>query len=432
MWDNTDKLEFQSKEEIKAFQSIALQKQISYLYANSPFYKNLFNTHNINPSTIKSVSDLSQIPTTSKTDLDKNNSSFQCVATNKIVEYVTTSGTIGNSIIIALTKNDLDRLAYNEKRSLEIAGVTSNDIVQLTTTLDKMFMAGMAYYTGAISLGASVIRSGISNPSPQWKIISRFNPTVTITVPSFLYKLAKFGSSNNISPNDSSLKKAICIGEPIRNKNFTPNKLQQKINSQWNIELYSTYASTEMMTAFTECRAQKGGHQLPELIIVEILNDNGTPVADGQLGEVTVTPLGVEGTPVLRYQTGDLARAYFDKCECGRNTLRLGPVEGRKNQMIKFKGTTLFPQSIEEVLQSFDEIGNYVIEISKNTIDTDNIRIYIADDLSDQFVKNLKLEFADNIRVTPEIEKVSTSILAKMLYTEGARKPMKIRDIRIN
>jgi len=293
-------------------------------------------------------------------------------------------------------------------------------------------MAGMAYYTGAISLGASVIRSGISNPSPQWKIISRFNPTVTITVPSFLYKLAKFGSSNNISPNDSSLKKAICIGEPIRNKNFTPNKLQQKINSQWNIELYSTYASTEMMTAFTECRAQKGGHQLPELIIVEILNDNGTPVADGQLGEVTVTPLGVEGTPVLRYQTGDLARAYFDKCECGRNTLRLGPVEGRKNQMIKFKGTTLFPQSIEEVLQSFDEIGNYVIEISKNTIDTDNIRIYIADDLSDQFVKNLKLEFADNIRVTPEIEKVSTSILAKMLYTEGARKPMKIRDIRIN
>ena len=432
MWDNTDKLEFQSKEEIKAFQSIALQKQISYLYANSPFYKNLFNTHNINPSTIKSVSDLSQIPTTSKTDLDKNNSSFQCVATNKIVEYVTTSGTIGNSIIIALTKNDLDRLAYNEKRSLEIAGVTSNDIVQLTTTLDKMFMAGMAYYTGAISLGASVIRSGISNPSPQWKIISRFNPTVTITVPSFLYKLAKFGSSNNISPNDSSLKKAICIGEPIRNKNFTPNKLQQKINSQWNIELYSTYASTEMMTAFTECRAQKGGHQLPELIIVEILNDNGTPVADGQLGEVTVTPLGVEGTPVLRYQTGDLARAYFDKCECGRNTLRLGPVEGRKNQMIKFKGTTLFPQSIEEVLQSFDEIGNYVIEISKNTIDTDNIRIYIADDLSDQFVKNLKLEFTDNIRVTPEIEKVSTSILAKMLYTEGARKPMKIRDIRIN
>ncbi len=430
MRSNEDKLDFKSKEEIKASQEIALQKQILYLYANSPFYKNLFDTHKIDPSSIKNISDLSQIPATSKNDLDKNNNNFQCVPSNKIVEYVTTSGTLGDPIIIALTKNDLDRLAYNEKRSLQIAGVTGNDIVQLTTTLDKMFMAGMAYYTGTISLGASVIRSGISNPSPQWKIISRFNPTVTITVPSFLYKLAKFGSSNGINPNESSLKKAICIGEPIRNKDFTPNKLQQKIIGQWNIELYSTYASTEMMTAFTECSEQKACQQLPELIIVEILDDNGKPVEDGQLGEVTVTPLGVEGTPVLRYRTGDLARAYSDKCGCGRNTIRLGPVEGRKNQMMKFKGTTLFPQSIEEVLQSFDEIGNYVIEISKNTIDTDSIRIYVADNISDKLVKNIKLELADTIRVTPELKRVTKTILASMLHPEGARKPMRIRDNR--
>ena len=429
MWSNVDK-DFKSKEEIKALQKIALQKQIAYLYANSHFYKNLFDTHKINPSSIKNISDLSQIPTTSKSDLDKNNNNFQCVPANKIVEYVTTSGTLGNPIIIALTKNDLERLAYNEKRSLQIAGVTGNDVVQLTTTLDKMFMAGMAYYTGTISLGASVIRSGISKPFSQWKIISKFSPTVTITVPSFLYKLAKFGWSNSINPNESSLKKAICIGEPIRNKDFTPNKLQQKIVDQWNIELYSTYASTEMMTAFTECSEQKGGHQLPELIIVEILDNNGIPVEDGQLGEVTVTPLGVEGTPVFRYRTGDLARAYSDRCGCGRNTLRLGPVEGRKNQMIKFKGTTLFPQSIEEVLHSFDEVGNYVIEISKNTIDTDSIRVYLTDSISNELIKNIKLEFADTIRVTPEIEMVTKTTLASMLYPEGSRKPMKIRDNR--
>ncbi len=430
MWSNEDKLDFKTKEEIETAQETALQKQIRYLYANSPFYKKLFDDHAINPNSIKTINDLTKIPTTSKNDLDRHNGDFLCVPKQSIVEYVTTSGTLGSPITIALTKNDLDRLAYNEKRSLEIAGITDNDTIQITTTLDKMFMAGMAYYTGAVLLGATVIRSGIGSPAPQWKTIDRFKPTVAIAVPSFLYKLASFGLANNITPNTTSLKKAICIGEPIRNNDFTFNKLHQKISDKWDIQLHSTYASTEMMTAFTECDAQKGGHQIPELIILEILDKDGLPVADGEIGEVTVTPLGIEGTPVLRYKTGDLSRAYLAKCSCGRNTLRLGPIEGRKNQMIKLKGTTVFPQSLEEVLQSFDSIEHYVIEISNSTLDTDNIRVYLSDILSDEFEKTIQKHFVDAIRVTPEIKRISNSLLLSMLHPEGARKPKKIIDIR--
>jgi len=315
---------------------------------------------------------------------------------------------------------------------LGIAGIDDLDTIQITTTLDKMFMAGMAYYMGAISLGASVIRSGIGKPAPFWATISKFNPTVTIAVPSFLYKIANYGLLNDINPDSSSIKKAICIGEPIRNKDFSPNKLHQKISEKWDIQLLSTYASTEMMTAFTECDAKVGGHQLPELIILELLDNEGRPVANGELGEVTITPLGVEGMPVLRYRTGDLARSYSNKCSCGRNTTRLGPIEGRKNQMIKLKGTTLFPQSIEEVLQSFEEIENYVIEISKSSLDTDHIKIYISEDVNNNLLNNIQELFSNTIRVTPETIRIKNGLLMKMLFPEGTRKPKKIIDNRNN
>ncbi len=425
-------LDYNSKKEIKAAQETALQKQIEYLYVNSPFYKNLFEVNNIDYRKIVSLEDLVQIPTTDKKDLEQNNDSFLCVSKRKIVEYVTTSGTLGSPIAIALTKNDLDRLAYNEHRSLGIAGISDLDTIQITTTLDKMFMAGMAYYMGAVSLGASVIRSGIGKSAPLWDTISKFKPTVTIAVPSFLYKFANYGLLHNIDPNGSSIKKAICIGEPIRNKDFSPNKLHQKISEKWDIQLFSTYASTEMMTAFTECDAKVGGHQLPELIILELLDKEGRPVANGELGEVTITPLGVEGMPVMRYRTGDLARSYTDKCTCGRNTTRLGPIEGRKNQMIKLKGTTLFPQSIEEVLQSFEEIENYVIEISKSSLDTDHIKVYISENVSTKLINNIEELFSNTIRVTPEIIRVTNNFLRGLLFPEGTRKPKKIIDNRNN
>jgi phenylacetate-CoA ligase len=430
MWQKLDSLDYKSKEEINLAQEIALQKHLQYLNTHSTFYKAIFKSHKIDISTIKTIADLALIPTTTKGDFEIDNEAFQCVPNVKVVELVTTSGTSGRSITIALTKNDLDRLTYNEKRSLELAGIRKEDTIQITTTLDKLFMAGMAYYMGSVAIGATVIRSGIGNPNAQWDNILRFKPTATIAVPSFLYKLANYGLRKDINPNNSSLKKAICIGEPIRNADFSPNKMNQKISDNWDLDLYSTYASTEMMTAFTECESQKGGHQLPELIIVEILDDNGLPVKEGALGEVTVTPLGVEGMPVLRYKTGDLARAYYGKCDCGKNTTRLGPVEGRKNQMIKFKGTTVFPQSIEDVLHAFDEVEHHVIELITSSLDTDLVRVYIPDTVSDALLSTIKRHFAESIRVTPDIKRIEKKILMGMLFPEGTRKPKKFVDNR--
>ena len=159
--------EFESNDSIKLQQNVLLKKHIEYLASRSPYYKRLFKDHSIDHEKIKEKQDLRSIPSTTKEDLEKFNSDFLCVDNEEICEYVTTSGTLGNPISIALSKSDLARLTYNEKRALEIGGISREDIVQITATLDKRFMAGMAYYLGSTDIGAAVIRTGIGNPGFQ-------------------------------------------------------------------------------------------------------------------------------------------------------------------------------------------------------------------------------------------------------------------------
>jgi phenylacetate-CoA ligase len=425
-----DNREFDSQESIESLQTKLLLKHVSYVVSNSPYYKRIFKESSLSKDSINSLSDLKKIPTCTKEDLEQYNDDFHCVSQKEIIEYVTTSGTLGKPISISLSKNDLERLSYNEARALKIGGVDDSDVIQITTTLDKRFMAGMAYYLGATSIGAAVIRTGIGNPGFQWENILRFKPQTLIAVPSFIYKLSSYAISNGINPNLSEVKKAICIGEPIRNADFSPNKLNDKIRKNWNIDLYSTYASTEMATAFTECKAKQGGHLIPELLIVEILDDDGNEVAPGEIGEVTVTPLGVEAMPLLRFRTGDLARVHNEPCSCGRNTLRLSPVEGRKQQMIKLKGTTIFPQSIENILQGFDSIDVHVLELCDSELGTDHVKIYLSDALPKKEVVDILSALKSALRVSPEIIQISHDQLVSKLFPPGSRKPQRIIDNR--
>ncbi|MFN3405217.1 MAG: phenylacetate--CoA ligase family protein [Cytophagaceae bacterium] len=424
-------IEFKSREEIKAFQEAELKKLIQYVNQNSVFYKELFAKHKINPQAINSLEDLAKIPTTSKYDLNQRNNDFICVNPVRIIDYVTTSGTLGDPVTFALTDKDLDRLAYNEAISFLCTGCNENDVLQLMTTIDRRFMAGLAYFLGARKLGAGIVRVGSGIPELQWDTIKRLNPTALIAVPSFLLKLIEYAEANGIDYNATSIKKAICIGEPIRNEDFSYNTLGQKITEKWNLRLFSTYASTEMVTAFTECQAGQGGHHHPELIIVEFLDDDELPVKEGEEGEVVITTLGVEGMPLIRFKTGDICRANYEKCSCGRTSLRLGPIVGRKNQMLKYKGTTLYPPALYDLLNDIQYVENYVVEVFTNSIGTDEILIRVGTNhASDALEKEIKDHFRAKLRVAPMIKFEPVELIQKIQMPDTSRKPIKFFDRR--
>ncbi|MBX2965391.1 MAG: AMP-binding protein [Cyclobacteriaceae bacterium] len=423
-------IEFAPADEIQTLQADKLVLLLKYVSENSPFYKKLFREHGVDIHAIKHTDDLVKIPVTTKDDIQLFNWDFLCIDRKNVAEYTSTSGTLGKPVTIALSANDLERLAYNEAISFTCADGSADEVYQLMLTLDRQFMAGIAYYEGIRKLGAGLVRVGPGLPAMQWETIGRLNPTVLVGVPSFVVKLLEYAKEQNIDFNKTSVKKITCIGESIRYADFKPNVLAQKITAQWNVHLYGTYASTEMQTAFTECRYGQGGHHHPELLIVELLDDNNNPVKDGEPGEVTITTLGVEAMPLIRYKTGDIAVAHHAPCACGRTTLRVGPITGRKQQMLKLKGTTVYPPAIFDILNQQSEIHDYAIEAFTGTLGTDELKIYMVSELPGQneAVNRLETIFQSRLRVTPTVQIVEPETLEKI---RGAgRKVQKFIDSR--
>lgn len=421
-------IHFSSPEEIKRYQEERLREMVGYVSRNSPYYRRIFAQSGIDPGSVRTAEDLAGLPVTTKEDLQRHSGEFVCVPVGEIADYVTTSGTLGEPVTFALTESDLRRLAYNEALSFATAGCTGGDIIQLMTTIDRRFMAGLAYFLGARELGCGVVRVGNGIPELQWDTINRVKPTACIVVPSFLVKLIEYAEANGIDYRSSSLRRAICIGEALRNSDFSLNTLGARIRGRWDtLELFSTYASTEMQVSFTECGYKCGGHLQPELTIVELLDEENRPVPDGGCGEVTVTTLGVTGMPLLRFKTGDICEAHREKCRCGRNTMRLSPVFGRKGQMIKFKGTTLYPPAIFDVLDNISEVKNYVVEVSTGELGTDQITVRLhSSDRSEEFVKQVKDTFRAKIRVAPDVIFDSGENILKIQTPLMSRKSKKI------
>ena len=405
-----------------------LKKQLSYALANSPFYKKRFADCKIDIEAIQSYEEFRKIPITTKEDLQNYNQDFIAVRKDEIIDYVTTSGTLGNPVSFALNEADLDRLAENERQSFEMVGVRKSSVVQLTTTLDRRFMAGMAYFLGLRKLGAGIVRTGSGLPGLQWESIERFQPDFLVAVPSFLLKMIDFARQNGIDYKSSSIKAVVCIGEPLRNPDFSLNSLGQKLKDLWDIELFSTYASTEMGTAFTECEFHKGNHSLPDLIFSEVLDENQNPVEPGEIGELVVTPLQTQTMPLVRFATGDMVKFYGENCDCVRKSIRISTPVGRKKQMIKLKGTTLYPQQIINLLTAFQSLKIFIIEASLNENQTDEILIRIPNDFAE--TSKLQEHLQAGLKVKVSLEKTSVEEIEKLKFPKESRKPKLFHDFR--
>ncbi len=425
-------IEYQPLDVIKKYQEVRLCETMEYLNAKSPFYSKMFNDNHIDIERIKTIESLQDIPFTEKKDLQLYNEDFICVQKEKIIDYITTSGTLGDPVTFACSEKDLQRLAYNEKISFICAGLRPGNIMQLMTTIDKRFMAGLAYFLGIRDLGASIIRVGNGIPELQWDTIRRIKPDTILCVPSFILRLIQYAEEHGIDYKNSTIRRIIGIGEGLRDQNFNLNLLGKKIKEKWDVQLFATYSSTEMSATFPECEYGCGGHHHPELIIVEIIGEDDAPVKDGEVGEVVITTLGVETMPLLRFRTGDMASIHTEPCRCGRKSFRISPLVGRKNNMIKLKGTTLYPPAIFDVLDNTEYVENYVVYIDYNSTGTDEVLVKIGLRHTPEFdvVKELKDRFRARIRVAPEIEISPVEIIQKTNFPATSRKPVKLIDNR--
>ena len=188
-----------------------------------------------------------------------------------------------------------------------------------------------------------------------------------------------------------------------------------------------------MSATFSECQFGLGGHIHPELIIIEIIGEDGLPVPDGQVGEVVATTLGVEAMPLLRFRTGDMAAKRIEQCPCGRNSFRLTPIVGRKHNLIKLKGTTIYPPAINDVLDNTDYVQNYVVIVRQSDAGTDEVLVKVGLKHEVENVeKDLKERFRARLRVAPLVEVLPVDTIQQINFPAQSRKPIKFIDERVH
>jgi phenylacetate-CoA ligase len=299
--------------------------------------------------------------------------------------------------------------------------------VLAAVAMDRCFIAGLAYWLGLRELGCAVARVGPASPMLVLEMIERVQPTAIVAVPSFLRVVAEKARETGFDLKSCPVKKAICIGEPVRDQALALNASGRTIAAAWGARVYSTYGVTEFGNSLCECDAGAGGHLHTDQLHLEVLDDEGQAVADGEVGEVVGTTFGVEAMPLIRYRTGDCAALYRGPCACGRATPRIGPIVGRKHQKLKFKGASLFPSTLQAVLEQAEGVDAFVIIARAESELSDSVEVLVHGGAS---VAALREALRARSKIAPQIRQVSIAEIDALQMPPRARKRRTFVDLR--
>ena len=374
-WDKL--IETMDRESLERLQCERLTETLARA-RQAPFYAALYGKNGVQG--LSSLRDLSRLPFTTKADLrDGFPYGFLAVPLERIVRLHSSSGTTGNPTVIYHTDKDIETWGSLVARCMYAAGMRRTDVFQNMMGYG-LFTGGLGFHYGAEKLGAMTIPIGTGTSKRQIWFMLNFKTTVIHILPSYALRLATHVEEMGLDPRkDFSLRMAFVGAEPHT------EETRRRIERTWNIRAYNSYGLSEMCgpgVAF-ECPAQSGMHIWEDQFVVEIIDpDSGKNLPDGECGELVLTSIAREGTPLVRYRTRDLTRIIPGPCSCGRTHRRIDRIRGRSDDMLIINGVNVFPMQIEQSLMRLPGIGNnYLIEIhDENYMDRLHISVEMAAD----------------------------------------------------
>ena len=360
--------------DLKELQERKLRALIHLAYEYSPFYRKKFKEHGINPWDIKGLSDLSKLPFTKKQDL-RDNYPFGMFAVplSQVVRFHASSGTTGKPTVVGYTQNDIDAWVECLARGLISCGVTRNDIMQIAYGYG-LFTGGLGFHYAAERIGATVLPISAGNTRRQIELMKDLKTTVIACTPSYMLYLTEVAEKSGISiEKDTKLKKGIFGAEPWS------EETRKRIEEKTGIDAYDVYGTSELSgPLFTECEEKCGIHIWGDHFLIEIVDENGEAVGEGEKGELVVTTLSKEALPLIRWKTGDITIMEEEKCACGRTHPRIMRILGRADDMIIVRGVNVFPSQIEHVLMQIPEVGeHYMIYLDRDVNGLDEMTIQV-------------------------------------------------------
>ncbi|HOU71719.1 MAG TPA: phenylacetate--CoA ligase [Methanothrix sp.] len=372
------KYELMAREELEALQLRRLKSVAEKVYKNVPFYQKKFQEAGVAPEEIKSLADISRLPTTRKQDL-RDNYPFGLFAVprEEVVRVHASSGTTGKPTVVGYTAKDIENWSDLMARDFVMVGVEKKDIFQNAVNYG-FFTGGLGVHYGIERMGAMAVPSGVGNTERQLEIMMDFGVTVLHCTPSYALYLAETAKARGVV---EKLNLRIgCFGaEPWSDES------RRELEEALNIKAYDSYGLSEMMgpgVAF-ECQEQDGLHIWEDHFLIEILDKDEQPCAPGEPGELVITSLTKEAMPLIRYHTGDVTYIMEESCPCGRTSRKLHRFLGRADDMLIVRGINVFPSQIEDVLVGIPEIGSYfqvVVDRKKHGLDEISIQVELKDE----------------------------------------------------
>ncbi|MCR4666529.1 MAG: phenylacetate--CoA ligase [Desulfovibrio sp.] len=378
------------REEIETLQLRRLQDVCARVYANVPFYRKKFDEIGIQPSDIKSLSDLQLIPFTEKQDLrDHYPYGLFAVPRENIVRLQASSGTTGKAVVLGYTQRDLDNWAEMAARSLSAAGVTRKDVVHVAYGYG-LFTGGLGAHGGAEALGATVVPASGGATRRQTYLLRDFGATVLCCTPSYALHLWESGLEEGIDFRELPLRIGCFGAEPWS------EVMRKDIEQKMGIDAMNIYGLSEIMGpgVAMECvEAKNGLHLWEDHFLPEIIDPvTGKQLPPGEKGELVLTTLTKEGTPLLRYRTRDLTSLDYTPCSCGRTHVRITRLAGRTDDMLIIRGVNVFPQQIEAIIIENEGLSpNYQLIVDrKDNLDTLEICVEIDGQLFSDEIRHLQ------------------------------------------
>ncbi len=387
IWNN--EYETMNREKLKEIQSERLIKLIERVYKNNDFYRKKMDDKGIKPADIKSIDDIVKLPFITKDEMRLTYPyGLLCVDKKEIVEIHTSSGTTGKPVVDAYTRNDIEVWSEVMARTLTAGGVSEKDTIQNAYGYG-LFTGGLGVHYGVRKIGANVIPISGGNTKRQLMVMQDFQSNALTCTPSYSLYLAEAGREEGIDFAKLPLRVGFFGAEPWT------EAMRKDIEKNLHLTTIDIYGLTEIIGpgVSAECEHQNGLHIFEDHFYPEVINpETGEVLGDGEKGELVITTLTKEGTPVIRYRTRDIVTLNHSKCECGRTEVRMSKVLGRTDDMLIIRGVNVFPTQIEEVLLKFEETEpHYQLLVDRvGNLDLLEVRVEMTEGLFSDEVKQIE------------------------------------------
>lgn len=398
IWDPTH--ETMDRERLGALQLERSRAMVEYVYERVPFYRERLSAAGFEPGDLRTLGDLARLPFTEKNDFRDNYPyGLFAVPLDEVVEIHSSSGTTGKAVVGGYTRGDLDVWAELVCRLAVAAGARRSDVAQVAFGYG-MFTGGFGLHYGLQRAGVAVLPISAGNTARQIKFMQDFGTTVLIATPSYALFLGEALQEHDVDPERLRLRLGMFGAEACS------DGMRAQIEARLSITGTDNYGLTELTGPGVagECECRSGMHISEDHFVAECIDPaTGEPVPDGDVGELVVTALTRECSPVLRYRTRDLTTLTREPCACGRTTARIGKVVGRTDDMFIISGVNIFPSHVESVLLRIEGVEPFyriVLGRSPTGLDTFEVQVEVTDALFDGWMDDLR---AFERRVTEEL-----------------------------